>query len=145
MKMGKLAGAIALASAMGIVAAAPAGAGVHATAASQAAFCDPMSAADARVFGGSVTGGNALVGRGGTVREPDLSQTHQDMPASAGGRRRSGIQASTPVASCGAPTGLDSGEPRWRRKIDSTAIEPTARNSDCQFCSVRFQKSELPR
>jgi hypothetical protein len=24
-------------------------------------------------------------------------------------------QPSTPVASCGAPTGLDSGEPRWRR------------------------------
>ena len=51
MKKGKLAGALALFSAMGVVAAAPAGAGVHATAASQAAFCDPLSAADARVFG----------------------------------------------------------------------------------------------
>src|SRR5919109_2052965 len=27
----------------------------------------------------------------------------------------------------------------------STAIEPTARNSDCQFCSVVSQKSALPR
>ena len=27
----------------------------------------------------------------------------------------------------------------------STAIEPTARNSDCQFCSVASQKSEEPR
>jgi len=55
MKKGKLAGALALVSAMGIVAAAPAGAGVHATAAAQAAFCDPLSAADSRVFGGGGT------------------------------------------------------------------------------------------
>ena len=27
--------------------------------------------------------------------------------------------------------------------MDSTAMEPTARNSDCQFCSVRDQKSAL--
>ena len=26
-----------------------------------------------------------------------------------------GAQPSMPVAECGAPTGLDSGEPRWRR------------------------------
>ncbi len=26
-----------------------------------------------------------------------------------------GRQPSTPVDACGAPTGLDSGEPRWRR------------------------------
>src|ERR1700742_2292208 len=26
-----------------------------------------------------------------------------------------------------------------------TAVEPTARNSDCQFCSVVCQKSALPR
>ena len=48
---------------------------------------------------------------------------------------------STLVASCGAPTGLDSDDPRWRRYIESAIMLPTARNSDCQFCSVRFQKS----
>jgi hypothetical protein len=70
---------------------------VHATAASQAAFCDPMSAADARVFGGSVTAlGNALVGRGSTVREPDLSQTHQDMPASAKDKAGKNFKATIP-------------------------------------------------
>ncbi len=34
---------------------------------------------------------------------------------------------------CGAATGLDSGEPRWRRKMPSTATTKTARNSLCQF------------
>jgi Pregnancy-associated plasma protein-A len=97
MRMGKLAGALALVCAAGVVAAAPAGAGVHATAASQAAFCDPMATADARVFGGSVTGGNALAGRGGVVREPDLSQTHADMPAGAKGKAGRSFKATIPV------------------------------------------------
>ena len=70
---------------------------MHATAASQAAFCDPMATADARVFGGSVTGGNALAGRGGVVREPDLSQTHADMPASAKGKAGRNFKATIPV------------------------------------------------
>jgi hypothetical protein len=96
MKKAKLAGALALVSAMGAVAAVPAGAGVHATA-SQAAFCDPIAPADARVFGGSVTGGNALVGRGGVVREPELAQSHEDMPASAKGEAGSDFQATIPV------------------------------------------------
>ena len=48
-----------------------------------------------------------------------------------------------PVSACGAPTGFDSGEPRWRRKTERIAIDPIARNSDCQFCSVRFQKSAV--
>jgi hypothetical protein len=97
MRKGKLAGALALVSAVGVAAAAPAGAGVHATAASQAAFCDPMSSADTRVFGGSGTGGNAIAGRGGVVREPDLAQTHADMPASAKGKAGSNFQATIPV------------------------------------------------
>src|SRR5215208_8101734 len=97
MRMGKLAGAVALAATMGAVAVAPAGAGVHATAAGAASFCDPLSAADARVFGGSVTGGNALVGRGGEIREPDLSQTHADMPASAKGKAGRNFKATIPV------------------------------------------------
>jgi hypothetical protein len=48
------------------------------------------------------------------------------------------------VASCGAPTGFDSGEPRWRRKMAKVTNEPTARNSDCQFWSVASQKLALP-
>ncbi len=96
MRKGKLAGAMALACAVGVVAAAPAGAGVHATA-PQAAFCDPISPADARVFGGSVTSGDALVGRGGVVREPDLEQSHQDMPASAKGKAGQNFRATVPV------------------------------------------------
>jgi hypothetical protein len=58
------------------------------------------------------------------------------------GRAEGGpAQPSTPVDSCGAPTGLDSVEPRWTSNSDSTNIYSTARNSDCQFCRVRFQKS----
>ena len=45
---------------------------------------------------------------------------------------------------CGAPTGLDSGEPRWRRYTARIAIDPTARNSDCQFWRVFSQKSGRP-
>lgn len=97
MRMGKLAGAVALVSVMGVVAAAPAGAGVHATAASQAAFCDPMSTADSRVFGGSLTGGNAIAGRGGEIREPDLGQTHEDLPASAKGKAGRNFKVTIPV------------------------------------------------
>src|SRR5215212_3987497 len=42
--------------------------------------------------------------------------------APASGRR---CQLVTAVVSCDAPTGLDSGDPRWRRYTDSTAIDPT--------------------
>ena len=97
MNKGKLAGAMALVSAIGVVAAAPAGAGVHATAASQAAFCDPMSTADTRVFEGSVSGGDAIMGRGGQVREPELNQAHGDLPASAKGKAGRNFKSSIPV------------------------------------------------
>ena len=44
---------------------------------------------------------------------------------------------------------MDSAEPRWRRKIDSTTMAPTARNSLCQFWNDWNQNSasadELPR
>jgi hypothetical protein len=49
-----------------------------------------------------------------------------------------------PVASCGVPTGFDSGDPRWRRKIARTMNDPTARNSDCQFWNVDSQKVDEP-
>jgi hypothetical protein len=82
--MGKLAGAVALVSAVAAVAASTAGAGTGSATASQASFCDPMAAADARAF--STAGAPALVGRGGDAREPDLSQLHGDMPAAAKGK-----------------------------------------------------------
>jgi hypothetical protein len=103
MTKGKLAGALALVCAAGIVAAAPAGAGVHATAASQASFCDPMSTADTRLFGGAADG-NALGGRGGVVREPDLGQTHADLPASAKGRRAGTSRPRSRSTSTSSPT-----------------------------------------
>jgi hypothetical protein len=95
MRMGKLAGAVALVSVAGVVAAAPAGAGAHATAASQASFCDPMGAADARAF--SSAAAPSLVGRGGDAREPDLSQLHADMPASAKGKAPKSFKVTIPV------------------------------------------------
>ena len=94
MRMGKLAGAVALVSTVVAVAAAPAGAGVSA-AGSQASFCDPLSAADARVF--SSAAGPSLLGRGGDAREPDLSQLHADMPASAKGKAPRNFKATIPV------------------------------------------------
>jgi hypothetical protein len=48
------------------------------------------------------------------------------------------------VLSCDSPTGLDWAEPRWRSQVEKTTSDATARNSDCQFCSVRFQKSDVP-
>ena len=51
---------------------------------------------------------------------------------------------STPVEWWGAPTGFDWVEPRWRRKTVIATKEPTARNSDCQFSRVAFQKSADP-
>ena len=91
--MRKVAGALALVSVAGVVAAAPAGAGVQAAATSQAAFCDPMATADARVFGSAT----AALGRGGVVREPELAQTHADMPASAKGKAGKNFKVTIPV------------------------------------------------
>ena len=94
MRMGKLAGAMALASTVVAVAATPAGAGVSA-AGSQASFCDPLARADARVF--SSAAGPSLLGRGGDAREPDISQLHADMPASAKGKAPRNFKATIPV------------------------------------------------
>lgn len=44
-----------------------------------------------------------------------------------------GSHGASGVSSWEAPTGLDSGEPRWRRNTAKIAIEPTANSSDCQF------------
>ena len=55
-----------------------------------------------------------------------------------------GSQPSAPVVACGSPTGLDCDEPRCRSHTEKSTMEATARNSDFQFCSVRFQKSDEP-
>jgi len=94
MRMGKLAGAVALAVTAGATATAPAGAEVHATAAPPS-FCEPLTPADARAFGSAF--GTALVGRGGDAREPDLQQAHADMPASAKGKAPRNFRATIPV------------------------------------------------
>jgi hypothetical protein len=46
-------------------------------------YCDPMSAGARAFFTGAP---GAIAGRGGEMREPDLGQTHQDLPASAKGK-----------------------------------------------------------
>ena len=112
MKKGKLAGAMALVSAIGVVAAAPAGAGVHATAASQAAFCDPMSTADARVFGGSVTGGRdararrrrARAGPRADARGHARLREGQGGPGTSRPRSRSTSTSSPTARSARSPT-----------------------------------------
>ena len=74
-------GAIAVAGIMGAtLLAAPAHGAVS--------LCDPIA---------SVAPQAGFAGRGGTAREPDLGQTHSDLPASSRGRARSTFAATVPV------------------------------------------------
>src|SRR4051794_1957405 len=86
-------------------------------------------------------------GRRGARRDTNRLDLGLGLESSSSLRRRplSPVQPSTPVAWCGAPTGLLCEEPRCRRYTARTAMEPTARNSLCQFCRVRDQKSALWR
>ena len=54
------------------------------------AFCDPQ--VDAQVRAGGV-----VAARGGTVREPDTGQVHQDLPSSAKGEAGPNFKATVPV------------------------------------------------
>jgi hypothetical protein len=65
-------------------AAAPAGA--------SSSLCDTFAAAS--LLSGSDAG---VAGRGGPVREPELNQVHEDLPAAARGRARAAFSASVPV------------------------------------------------
>jgi hypothetical protein len=56
--------------------------------------CDPKAPADAAFASGS---GEAILGRGGEVREPDLGEVHADLPTSAKGRAGPAFKASVPV------------------------------------------------
>jgi hypothetical protein len=60
------------------------------------AYCDPMAPAGAALYSGTPAAG-AAVGRGGVVREPELSETHTDMPAAAKGRAGKTFRATVPV------------------------------------------------
>ena len=67
-----------------------------AQAAEDFAYCDPLAPAGAALYSSTGAAGSAL-GRGDVVREPELGQTHTDMPASAKGRAGRGFRATVPV------------------------------------------------
>ena len=71
------------------------------------------------------------------------SRELRSVPGAPIGSRSPG-HPSEAVEPCASPTGLDWLDPRWRSQIENTTMEATARNSDCQFCTVRLQKSEDP-
>ena len=56
--------------------------------------CDPKAPAGEAVASGS---GEASLGRGGPVREPDLGEVHADLPSSAKGHAGANFKASVPV------------------------------------------------
>jgi Pregnancy-associated plasma protein-A len=58
------------------------------------AYCDPMTPATTALTSGAAGG---FAGRGGPSREPQLNQTHGDLPASAKGQASSRFTASVPV------------------------------------------------
>jgi Pregnancy-associated plasma protein-A len=76
--------AVGVAVCAALLAAPIAGAGTLGAPLSAFSICDPVRT-------------SAFVGRGGEVREPDLAQVHQDMPASAKGRAGKNFKATIPV------------------------------------------------
>jgi hypothetical protein len=76
-----------------VISAASLGAGGTAASATSSALCDPgpgVSTPSGRVA-------DAFAGRGGDPREPDLGETHQDLPSSARGRAGANFAAQIPV------------------------------------------------
>ena len=65
-----------------------------AQASSTASICDPVGTGS--IFSDSVTASGAAAGRG-AVREPDLGQVHEDLPASAKGLAGKRFSATVPV------------------------------------------------
>ena len=84
MRTSRLVASVVLGLALGAPAA-------HAT--SPASICDPVGTGS--FFSDSVTASGAAAGRG-AVREPDLGQVHEDLPASAKGTRRQAVQGDSP-------------------------------------------------
>jgi hypothetical protein len=87
--LGRVLAGVALAA---LVVAPASGVGGAAGGDSQLAWCDPMAPAGAASGAGAVS-----LGRGGPVREPDLGQVQEDLPASAKGRAGPAFKATVPV------------------------------------------------
>jgi hypothetical protein len=87
--LGRVLAGVALAA---LVVAPASGVGGAAGTGSQLAWCDPMAPAGAASGSGAVS-----LGRGGPIREPDLGQVQEDLPASAKGRAGPGFKATVPV------------------------------------------------
>jgi hypothetical protein len=75
---------------LGLALAAPA-----AQAASPATICDPVGAQS--LLSDSIAAAGAPLGRGSTVREPDLGEVHSDLPSSAKGKAGARFKATIPV------------------------------------------------
>jgi hypothetical protein len=58
-------------------------------------ICDPL--ARPSLISGSDGSTPSIAGRGGLIREPELAQVHEDLPASAKGRARATFSATVPV------------------------------------------------
>jgi hypothetical protein len=58
---------------------------------------DLQSLAGASLISGSDGSTASIVGRGGQIREPELAQVHEDLPASARGRARATFRTTVPV------------------------------------------------
>jgi Pregnancy-associated plasma protein-A len=84
--------AIAAAVCAAVVASPAQGAGTTGTS-PNFSICDPVAGASL-LSGGA---GSALAARGGGPREPELGQTHEDLPASAKGRAGPGFAVTVPV------------------------------------------------
>ena len=67
-------------------------AGASAATAAEFTFCDPLAPA-----GAAIAGTGAGLARGGTLREPDLGETHADLPLAARGKAGKGFRVTVPV------------------------------------------------
>ena len=63
--------------------------------ADQSAFCNPLATEGSATF--SLFGGSSIAARGGDAREPDLTEVHAELPASAKGKAGKNFQQSVPV------------------------------------------------
>jgi hypothetical protein len=73
---------------------APAAAGGPTTA-EALAYCNPLAPEGASTF--SLFGAPSIAARGGEIREPDLSETHADLPAAAKGKAGKSFGTTVPV------------------------------------------------
>jgi hypothetical protein len=104
----------------------------------RAAFAPPSRARSACAW----EGGHRALGPRGALRFSEVAAGCRTLP---GCIHRSVHVHSLPVWWCGASTGFDSGDPRWRSQIDRTTIAPIDRNSLCQFWNDSNQNLDVPR